>query len=66
MLLHASHNLFVQTVFTPLTRDTGPTKYFIDEFGLALPVVCLVVAFLFWRHRQALAPAMKTSQLLHY
>ncbi|GGF08030.1 CPBP family intramembrane glutamic endopeptidase [Hymenobacter cavernae] len=54
VLLHASHNLFVQTVFTPLTRDTGPTKYFIDEFGIALPVVCLVLAVLFWRKRHAL------------
>lgn len=58
VLLHASHNLFVQAIFTPLTRNTGPTKYFIDEFGLALPVVCLVVAWLFWRKRRALAPAV--------
>lgn len=62
VLLHASHNLFVQTIFTPLTRDTGPTKYFIDEFGLALPVVCLVVAWLFWRQRHALAPAMQANK----
>ena len=57
VFLHASHNLFVQGVFTPLTRDTGPTKYFIGEFGLALPVVGLVLAWLFWRKRHALAPA---------
>jgi len=33
-ILHASHNLFIQSIFTPLTRDTGPTKYVIDEFGV--------------------------------
>jgi membrane protease YdiL (CAAX protease family) len=25
--LHASHNLFIQGIFTPLTGDTGPTRY---------------------------------------
>lgn len=63
VLLHASHNLFVQTVFTPLTLDTGPTEYFIGEFGIALPVVCLLVAVFFWRKRQALVLAT-TGELM--
>jgi membrane protease YdiL (CAAX protease family) len=49
--LHASHNLYVQQVFTPLTADTGHTRYVVDEFGAALAIVALVVAFLFWRRR---------------
>jgi membrane protease YdiL (CAAX protease family) len=53
--LHASHNLFVQQVFTPLTADTGHTRYFVDEFGAALAAVALVVAFLSWRRRSELA-----------
>jgi membrane protease YdiL (CAAX protease family) len=57
MLLHASHNAFIQAVFTPLTFDTGRTKYFIDEFGAALPVVSLLVAYLFWRKRSELSDA---------
>lgn len=57
VLLHASHNLFVQAVFTPLTRDTGPTKYFIGEFGIVLPVVSVLMALFFWRKRHALLPA---------
>jgi hypothetical protein len=40
-LLHASHNLYVQGIFTPLTRDTGKTAWFINEFGAILPLVAL-------------------------
>jgi membrane protease YdiL (CAAX protease family) len=50
-LLHASHNLFIQSFFTPLTKDTGHTKYFIDEFGAILPVICLITAIYFWTRR---------------
>jgi len=50
-MLHASHNLYVQNIFTPLTRDTGKTAWFIDEFGAVLPVVAVVFALYFWRKR---------------
>jgi membrane protease YdiL (CAAX protease family) len=59
--LHASHNLFVQQVFTPLTADTGHTRYFVDEFGAALAAVALVVAFLSWRRRSELASPRDVS-----
>jgi membrane protease YdiL (CAAX protease family) len=36
MLLHASHNLFVENVFDPLTTDTGNTKFVTGEFGVGL------------------------------
>ncbi|MCI0405022.1 MAG: CPBP family intramembrane metalloprotease [candidate division Zixibacteria bacterium] len=52
--LHGSHNLFVQAIFTPLTADTGKTKYFIDEFGAALAIVSIIVGYIFWRKRQEL------------
>src|SRR5262245_28629435 len=58
MLLHASHNLFIQNVFTPISSDTGKTAYVIDEFGAALPIVAVVVAFLFWRRRRELPQAL--------
>jgi uncharacterized protein len=54
VLLHASHNLFIQSIFSPLTKNTGNTKYFIDEFGAVLPVVCLGVAIFFWLKRSEL------------
>ena len=37
-IFHGSHNLFIQSILTPLTRDTGPTNYIIDEFGIGLVV----------------------------
>jgi len=54
-MLHASHNLYVQTIFTPLTRNTGKTAWFIDEFGAVLPIVAVLFAIYFWRKRGELA-----------
>ncbi len=51
VLLHASHNLFIQAIFTPLTGTTRFTPYVIGEFGLGLALVVLPVAYLFWRKR---------------
>lgn len=55
VVFHAAHNLFIQAVFTPLTVDKAVTAYFIDEFGLAVPVVAVVIAYLVWRRRGELA-----------
>lgn len=49
VILHASHNLFVQRIFTPLTSNTGITPYIIDEFGIALALVGIVIAIAVWR-----------------
>ena len=54
VILHASHNLFIQGIFTPLTEDTGLTPYVIDEFGVGLALAAIVVAYLFWRKRDDL------------
>jgi membrane protease YdiL (CAAX protease family) len=54
VLLHSSHNLFIQSVFTPLTKDTGNTKYFIDEFGIILPIITTFIAVYFWSRRKEL------------
>jgi len=53
-ILHASHNLFIQAIFTPLTFNTGYTKYFIDEFGIGLPLAAVIVAVIFWKKRKDL------------
>ena len=54
VLLHASHNLFIQWVFDPLTTDTGIPKYVAGEFGAALAMISLVVAYIFWKKRAEL------------
>ncbi len=50
-LLHASHNIFIQAIFTPLTGTTALTPYVIDEFGIGLAVAAVFVAYFFWRKR---------------
>jgi len=50
-ILHASHNLYIQAIYTPLTADTGKTKWFIDEFGAVLPVISVAFAIYFWSKR---------------
>jgi membrane protease YdiL (CAAX protease family) len=58
VLLHASQNLFIRTIFTPLTGATRFTPYVIGEFGLGLALVALPVAYLFWRKRGTLAAGL--------
>jgi membrane protease YdiL (CAAX protease family) len=53
-LLHASHNLFVQNVFTPLTEQKPITPFIIDEFGVGLAIMGILVAIYFWRKRNEL------------
>ena len=53
-LFHASHNLFIQSVFTPLTEPNEITPYIIDEFGIGLAIMGVVVAYYFWRKRDEL------------
>jgi membrane protease YdiL (CAAX protease family) len=51
-ILHGSHNLFIQQIFTPLTSPRGDvTAYAIDEFGFMIPAVTFVVALVFWLYR---------------
>jgi len=51
-VLHASHNLFVQSIFTPLTAQTSLTPYIIDEFGIGLALTGLVIAFILWKRQR--------------
>jgi uncharacterized protein len=54
-ILHASHNLYIQAIFTPLTRNTGKTAWYIDEFGVVVPLVTLCFAIYFWTRRKELS-----------
>ncbi len=56
-ILHGSHNMFVQLIFTPLTTNTGKTAYVIDEFGAGLAITTVIGAVLVWRRRGELALA---------
>lgn len=54
MLLHASHNLWIQGFFDRVTTDTGRTRWFTTEFGAALAITAMAVAYVFWRLRTRL------------
>ena len=54
-VLHASHNLFVQAFFDPVTVDTGPTKWLTGEFGAGLALAFVAVGWIFWRARASVA-----------
>ena len=49
VLLHTTHNIFIQGVFDRLTGDTGITLYLTGEFGVGLAMTTVVVAYVFWR-----------------
>jgi hypothetical protein len=51
VILHASHNLFIQEIFDPLTTDRGLTRYVTTEFGVGLALAYTVLAVYFWRRR---------------
>ena len=49
VILHASHNLFIQKIYTPLTIRGEDTHFYIDEFGIVMPTIGCVLAFYFYR-----------------
>jgi membrane protease YdiL (CAAX protease family) len=54
MILHAAHNLYIQSIFTPLTLANNKTLWFIDEFGAVLPFVTIIFAIYFISRRKEL------------
>jgi uncharacterized protein len=62
VMLHASHNLYIQNIFTPLTRNTGKTAWFIDEFGAVLPITAIGFAIYFWRRRGELTSSFASGK----
>ena len=51
MFLHASHNIFIQGFFDPLTRPASVTNYMIGEFGAGLAIVAVVIAAICYKKR---------------
>ena len=48
--MHASHNGIIQAFFNRITADTGPTAWFIGEFGVALVPFTVAVTWYCWHH----------------
>ncbi|MEM9495577.1 MAG: type II CAAX endopeptidase family protein [Pseudomonadota bacterium] len=47
-ILHGSHNLFIQRIFTPLTEKGPESHIFIDEFGIVMPILGCLIALGFY------------------
>jgi membrane protease YdiL (CAAX protease family) len=54
VILHASHNLFIQSIFDQLMRNTGRTLWLTTEFGAALAMSTAAFALIFWSKRNEL------------
>lgn len=63
VIMHATHNLFIQAIFNQLTSDTGLTKYITDEFGIGLALIAPVLAYFFWHRRQAVESEQKPEAI---
>lgn len=46
VLLHATHNNFIQGLFDPLTASVGRSKYITTEFGAGLAIAMVIAATL--------------------
>lgn len=52
IIFHASDNLFIEDVFTNLTKNTEITNYYVGEFGILISLICLIPAYIFWKKRK--------------
>ncbi|HKH44540.1 MAG TPA: CPBP family intramembrane glutamic endopeptidase [Thermoanaerobaculia bacterium] len=66
VILHASHNLFIQEIFDPLTLDRGITKYVTTEFGIGLTIAYSVAAWICWTKRGELSRIVDRSDPVAY
>ena len=48
-LYHSIHNIYIQKICTPITISNHNTIFWIDEFGLMLPIITSLFAIYFWK-----------------
>jgi membrane protease YdiL (CAAX protease family) len=49
VIFHMSHNVFLQKFFGPMTLENTRSTWFIDEFGVVVPVMALLMAIVYWK-----------------
>jgi membrane protease YdiL (CAAX protease family) len=49
VIYHMSSNVFLQKLFTPITEENANSSWYLDEFGVVLPLVVLIAAIYFWK-----------------
>ncbi len=53
IMFHGAHNIYIQKIFSPLTTETDQTKFWIDEYGLMVPIIVTLMAIFYWRRAKA-------------
>ena len=53
IMFHGAHNIYIQKIFSPLTTKTDQTKFWIDEYGLMVPIIVTFMAIYYWRRAKA-------------
>lgn len=48
-LYHSVHNIYLQKIFTPLTITNEKSTFWIDEYGIMIPIITTLFAIYFWR-----------------
>lgn len=48
-LYHSIHNIYIQKICTPITISNHKTIFWIDEFGLMIPIITSLFAIYFWK-----------------
>ncbi|WP_445358705.1 CPBP family intramembrane glutamic endopeptidase [Microbulbifer sp. ANSA005] len=65
VIFHMSHNAFIQKFFNPLTLQSTDSGWYLNEFGMVLPVVIFCISIYFWRKgQQEFGSAQSASELL--
>lgn len=66
VIYHMSSNVFIQKFFNPLTLENPKSAWYIDEFGIVLAMVALIVAIYFWRKgREEFGHLKRLNDLSH-
>ncbi len=48
-IYHSIHNIYIQKICTPLTISNEKTIFWIDEYGMMIPIITTIFAIYFWR-----------------
>ncbi|WP_370336637.1 CPBP family intramembrane glutamic endopeptidase [Parvularcula marina] len=49
VMFHGAHNIYVQKIFSPLTTRNDQTLFWIDEYGLMVPLIVTIMAIFYWQ-----------------
>jgi membrane protease YdiL (CAAX protease family) len=64
VLMHGTHNVVIQSVWSPLTNDTAMTSKVVGEFGVGLAALAVLAGTiaLIWIARRSMRSDMRVSQ----